>query len=216
MPIVLRILGEKTVSGDMDLTRTYIGVWCDNYGQGIVEIDDEQAYAEAAGLRGTRGVRSWRERMRKLAELGFLRLHEGGAKSVAFVAILHPYDAVEDLRTRGLVSDAWWGAYQQRLAQVGALVMVDLDPGATVARVDRLPSPITLHPMSSQTFTVQPGVPPSDKLVVEVFDANLRGQAQAGTPISTIVRWPVAAGARVRLLVRNRDVVPLDYQAVFS
>ncbi|MGD0905403.1 MAG: hypothetical protein ABR924_21120 [Terracidiphilus sp.] len=121
MPIILRILAEKSVSGDMDLTRTYLGVWCDNYGQGIVEIADERLYAETAGLRGARGVRSWRDRMAKLSDLGFLHLHQGVSRNIGFVAILHPYPAVERLRRAGLVSDAWWGAFQQRLAQVGVV-----------------------------------------------------------------------------------------------
>jgi hypothetical protein len=122
MPVIFRMLSEKIVSGDMDLSRTYLGLWCDNYGEGIVEVASESSYAETAGFRGERGVRSWRQRVRRLADLGFLRIHERGNKAIGFVAILHPYIAIQTIYERGLISAGWWALYQKRLIEVGAVV----------------------------------------------------------------------------------------------
>lgn len=120
MPIILRILAEKNISGDMDLSRTYLGLWCDNYGEGIVEVEDEHLYAETAGLRGDRGVRSWRARVRRLAALDLLRIYDRATREVGFVAILHPYKPLEGLHARGLVPDGWWAILRKRLLEVGA------------------------------------------------------------------------------------------------
>lgn len=130
MPIILRILAEKALSGDMDLSRTYLGLWCDNYGEGIIEIAKESVYAETAGLRGPRGIRSWRERVGRLEELGLVRTHRRGNNEIGFVAIMHPYAAMVRLRERGLVSDGWWAAYQQRLIEVGAAPELEAEPSA--------------------------------------------------------------------------------------
>ena len=126
MPIILRILDEKLLSGDMDLSRVYLGLWCDNYGEGIVEVANESSYAEAAGLRGVRGTRSWRERVFRLERLGFVRAHKRGNSEIGFVAIMHPYAAMTALRSQGLVDDGWWGAYQKRLIEVGAAPLLDV------------------------------------------------------------------------------------------
>lgn len=127
LPIILRVLSEKTVSGDADLSRTFLGLLCDNYGEGVVEVTSEATFAETAGFRGPRGVRSWRQRVLRLAELGFLRVHVRGNKELGFVAILHPYAAMADLRQRGLVHDGWWALYQKRLAEVGAVPDEDVE-----------------------------------------------------------------------------------------
>jgi hypothetical protein len=119
MPIILRILAEKSVSDDMDLARTYLGLWCDNYGEGIVEVADEMLYAETAGFRGERGVRSWRARVRRLAELGLLKVHDRATRQIGFVAILHPYRPLALLREQGKVPDGWWAILTKRLLDVG-------------------------------------------------------------------------------------------------
>ena len=86
---------------------------------------------------------------------------------------------------------------------------------------------------NSENFTAPVGTPPNpikfpidrdgfinfdgpDDLVIEIFDANLRGQAQAGTPLNTIRGWPVYKGSQVRLLVRNKGTVPHGYRVWFT
>jgi hypothetical protein len=119
MPIILRVLSDKNVSGAVDLSRTYIGLWCENFGEGIVEITSEEHFAEIAGFRGERGLRSWRDRVRMLAALGFLRVHELEARKIGFVAVLRPYSAMKRLRSRGLITDGWWAAYSKKLIDAG-------------------------------------------------------------------------------------------------
>lgn len=112
----------------MDLARTYLGLLCDNYGEGVVEVASESIYAETAGFRGARGVRSWRQRIAKLEELGFISTHQRGPASIGFVAIMNPYVAMARLREKGLVADGWWALYQKRAIEVGALIPgVDAD-----------------------------------------------------------------------------------------
>ena len=117
MPILLELLGTKAFSGGKDLTRTYIGVMADNYGEGIIEVRDEAAFAQEAGFEGPRGVRSWRERMKALKVLGFVDLVLGASGRVNFVLIVDPRVAVDRLlETRGGdVSEDWKTRYRAKL-----------------------------------------------------------------------------------------------------
>jgi hypothetical protein len=55
MPLILQLLSDKMLSLGMDLGRVDLGLWADNYGGGLVEIDDEEEYAAIAGFKGPRG-----------------------------------------------------------------------------------------------------------------------------------------------------------------
>jgi hypothetical protein len=120
MPLVLDLLSNKKLSGSMDLSRTYVGLWCNAY-DGIVEIHNEVDFAAVAGLRTARGLRSWRDRVKKLSELGFIVHTTHQVQQIGVVGILRPYDAVAKLRKKGLVPDDWWNTYQYRLSMSGAL-----------------------------------------------------------------------------------------------
>jgi len=111
LPLILMLLDDKRLSGNMDLSRTYLGLLADNFGEGIVEVDSEEHYALMAGLKGGRGVRSWRERVRKLGDLGFITVHNGIGGRVGFVLIVHPHRAVSTLKENGQVPDEWWADY---------------------------------------------------------------------------------------------------------
>lgn len=111
LPLVLALLDDKSLAGKMDLTRTYVGLLADNYGEGLIEIGDESHYALLAGLKGARGVRSWRERVRQLATLGFIAVHDGLGGRIGFVMIIHPDIAIRALHAQGRVPKEWWAEY---------------------------------------------------------------------------------------------------------
>jgi hypothetical protein len=118
LPLILGLLAEDELRGDMDLTRTYIGLCCESSG-GVVEID-EPAFAGAAGFLKERGIRAWRDRVQKLEQLGFVKIFEPGAPRIEFVVILHPYQAIAKLHADGKIKAGWWDLYQQKLAEFGA------------------------------------------------------------------------------------------------
>jgi hypothetical protein len=120
-PAILRILDRVEIRGDRDLTRTLLDIWCRNYGDGFVELEDERHHASLAGLQpNSRGVRSWGERLDLLERLGFLKVLGRGAVRRAYVLVLDPNEAVLGLREEGLVSDELWSQYQTLRVRAGA------------------------------------------------------------------------------------------------
>src|SRR5437763_15684734 len=65
-------------------------LWSRDYGQGLVSVTDEGENAYAAGYASTRAIRTWREHMLKLIDLGFIRAKPDGNREFGQVLLLNP------------------------------------------------------------------------------------------------------------------------------
>ncbi|MCH8951826.1 MAG: hypothetical protein IID49_06865 [Proteobacteria bacterium] len=96
----------KHLGNRIDASRVFIDLWTRNFDDGLVVINDPEAMAASCGYaRGGRGVRTWRQAIHLLEELGFIRLEAKGTRTYGYVLLLHPNDAVERLREKGVVPD---------------------------------------------------------------------------------------------------------------
>ena len=68
----------------------------------------------AAGYEGTRGVRTWQERMRTLEKNGFIKTKQIGNQRYKYVLLVHPCTAVQRLREAGKLPEPWQNAYRAR------------------------------------------------------------------------------------------------------
>ncbi len=104
-------------------SRVYHELWCRAYDEGLVELGDEAEHAYAAGYTSqTRGVRSWRERVDTLSQLGFIRIKPKPTKKYGYVLIVHPDIAVGTLRKKDpkQIPDGWHQEYEKRMIEIGA------------------------------------------------------------------------------------------------
>ncbi len=126
VPRTLPMIGTliKYLGVRVDPSRAYWELWSRQRDDGFVEIDDPDELAQASGFhRGTtRRVRSLREALDRLAELGFIRLGAKGQRKYAFVLVLHPHDVIQRLRHEHpkSIPDWWWELFQLRTADIGA------------------------------------------------------------------------------------------------
>ena len=122
LPMVARL--AKILSDRIDPSQVYLELWARSFDPpGFVEIVDEEECANAAGFfgGGGRSIRSWRERVRRLEELGFIRVGAKGSRKYAYVLILHPHKVVRSLREeRDDVPSSWWSLFRARLRDIGA------------------------------------------------------------------------------------------------
>ena len=121
LPMVARL--AKLRSRGIDPSQVYLELWARSFDPpGFVEIVDEEECANAAGFMGGggRSIRSWRERVRKLEELGFIRVASKGSRRYAYVLILHPHKVVQSLQDKGAVPASWWSLFRARLRDIGA------------------------------------------------------------------------------------------------
>ena len=121
LPMIARL--AKALSPGIDPSQVYLELWARCFDPpGFVEIVDEEECANAVGFMGGggRSIRSWRERVRTLVDLGFLRVGGKGSREYAYVLILHPHKVVRSLHDAGSVDSSWWSLFHARLRDIGA------------------------------------------------------------------------------------------------
>ena len=112
LPLILKLLSSKDMSGNSDPSRVYIDLLARHRDSGLVEMSAEGDHAYAVGYTDKRGIRTWQERMKLLEELGFIKSKAGGIQLYRYVLLVHPAIAVKHLRDSGKVPDRWWDMYR--------------------------------------------------------------------------------------------------------
>ena len=121
IPIVMTLIKELTNNGDA--SRVYLDLWCRAFDEGIVEINDEEECALSSGYpEGTRHIRSWRERVGQLVELGFIAARPKHARKYGYVLVLHPHQIVCRLHASQpeRIPGWWWRLYSSRMREIRA------------------------------------------------------------------------------------------------
>ena len=120
LPLIMTLINELSPKSTGDASRAYFELWSRSYDEAYIEIVDEADHAYAAGFLRSRAVRSWRERMRVLVDLGFIKVKPKGGREFAYVLLVHPHDVVEKLRSRPDFPVNWYNSFLERVTQVGA------------------------------------------------------------------------------------------------
>ena len=90
---------------------------------GLIEISDEQeSRAFASGYASTRAVRTWREHMQKLVEMGFILAQPTGNREYGHVLLLNPLAVCHRLKIEGKLPEGWWAAFAARAAEIDAVI----------------------------------------------------------------------------------------------
>ena len=115
IPLILSLLSSKKTTGsNLDPGRVYLELLGRHRDSGVVEMASEGDHAYAAGYDGNRGIRTWKERMKLLETLGFIKSRKAGNQQYKFVLLVHPTIAVHDLRAKNLVDESWYSTYRAR------------------------------------------------------------------------------------------------------
>lgn len=119
MPVIGRIIDQISGKG-VPLFSTYLPLWCRVFDEAFVEIRNEKELAFEAGFSGSRGVATWRSRMKRLQELGFISIRPGIASDFQYVLILDPILIISGHIKIGAVDSLSEQALTARLIEVGA------------------------------------------------------------------------------------------------
>ncbi len=98
LPLITEIM-RAVDKGGRDLAAAYFGLWCNERGDGFVEVSDEQKMAFEAGFDQkvlARRSTEWRQRIKALQELGFIDTRMTGT-SYTNILLLNPHVAVSNL-----------------------------------------------------------------------------------------------------------------------
>jgi hypothetical protein len=108
-----------------DISRVYFDLWCRQMDDSFVEVTDEESFAYSSGYSTPgRNVRSWRERIEMLRDLGFISVRPNGSRKYGYILLHHPHRVVCKLRAQRKVNEAWWGAFTKRASEIGAVLPI--------------------------------------------------------------------------------------------
>jgi hypothetical protein len=121
MGLINRIIDQLSGKG-FPLASTYLTLWCWVFDEAFVEIRNPKEFAYESGFSGTRGEATWRSRMRRLEELGFIMSKPGIAGEFQYVLILNPIHVIEKhfKDTDKTDKNQSYNALMSRLIHVGA------------------------------------------------------------------------------------------------
>lgn len=126
MPLIMRIMDYLSGKGS-PVSSVYLDIWCRTFDEAFIQITKTEEMATYAGFSGQRAVRTWRERLVKLQELGFVDIKTGLSKEVQFALILNPYHVIAKAYAAGDVPVEMWNALIVRSAEIGATDLDDVD-----------------------------------------------------------------------------------------
>jgi hypothetical protein len=145
MPLILTIMDN--LAEGAPVSSTYLELWCRAFDECFVTLSKPREMAFHAGFTGQRGERTWRSRMKILAQLGFIDIKEGPSGLMSYALILNPYLVVRRLmqqRHPGIRADKY-NALMERAGEIGATDLDMPDPWA--------PSPAAASPSAPANET---------------------------------------------------------------
>ncbi|MER9624054.1 hypothetical protein NKI98_21935 [Mesorhizobium sp. M0222] len=99
--------------------HTLFCLWARSPDHPVVMVENPATFAAEAGFLGERAVDTWRKRMKRLRELGFILSKSGPSGEFHYVLLLNPNTGVESMRGRGQVQDVVYSRFIDRLTDVG-------------------------------------------------------------------------------------------------
>jgi len=135
MPLMLSIMDD--LSDGQPVSSTYLELWCRAFDESFVTLSKPREMAFHAGFTGQRSERTWRSRMKILAELGFIDIKEGPSGSMSYAIIFNPYLVIRRLRNKkhpGVREDKY-NALMERAGEISAGDLDLPDPWASVPGV---------------------------------------------------------------------------------
>jgi len=121
MPLILRIMDD--LSNGKPVSAVYLDLWFRTFdNDAYVVTSKQQEMAFSAGFGGQRAVRTWKDRVKILADLGFVDVKAGPSGPISYVLIWNPYKVIKhhyESKTPGL-QEAAYNALMERVIEIGA------------------------------------------------------------------------------------------------
>lgn len=123
MPLMMSIMDELSGKG-FPVGQTYLEMWCRLFDECFLTLNRPEELAYHSGFSGQRAVRTWRDRVRRLRDLGFIDVKSGPLGEFSYALFWNPYHVIRKHYEDGGVLEAKWRALVVRANEIGA---TDLD-----------------------------------------------------------------------------------------
>lgn len=140
MPLILAIMDDMTKS--KPVSSTYLELFCRGFDDCMIILNKPKEMSFHAGFTGERAERTWKDRLRSLSELGFIKLQSGASGDMSYALILNPYKVIKqkyEKGSSGITADKY-NALLARAIEIGAKDLDDPVP-IVAAKVKKKKSP---------------------------------------------------------------------------
>jgi hypothetical protein len=140
MPLLLQIMDN--LSKGKPVSSTYFDLWCRTYDDSFVVVNKSREMAFFSGFTGERAERTWMTRVRTLEKLKFIEVKDGPNGPISYVLLLNPYLVVKCHFDDGLVNAASFNALKQRMIEIRAGDLEQLEPtNVDAGKIEGVPPP---------------------------------------------------------------------------
>lgn len=117
MPLIMNIIDD--LSKNQPAGRAYFVLWCYRRPESsLITIENPSVFAAETGFSGERALTTWKQRMRKLQELGFIDAKEGSSGAFHYVLILNPHIVIRKLKD--IIQESCFRQIYNRTLEIGA------------------------------------------------------------------------------------------------
>jgi hypothetical protein len=132
MPLIMSIMDD--LANGQPVGPTYLELWCRAFDECFVTLSKAREMAFHSGFTGQRAERTWRGRMKILADLGFIDLQAGPSGPMSYALIYNPYLVIRRLyESQGGVRADKFNALVERAGEIGATDFEMPDPAKSPA-----------------------------------------------------------------------------------
>lgn len=127
MPLMMSIMDDLAGKG-VPVSRTYLELWTRiRIEESFIALNRPDEMAFHAGFEGQRALRTWKDRMHRLATLGFIGVMPGPLGELSFAVVYNPYYVIKRAYLEKRVHENKWQALAIRANEVSAFDLDDID-----------------------------------------------------------------------------------------
>lgn len=156
MPLMMSIMDDLSGKG-FPVGKTYLEMWCRLREELFLTLNRPEEMAFHAGFEGQRALRTWKDRVNRLGQLGFIGLKPGPLGDFSYAVFYNPYHVIKRAYMRGQVRENKWQALVIRANEVGAFDLDDIDDNGNLIVEDGAVQEIVqpIKPVSNSTRPIR-------------------------------------------------------------
>lgn len=136
MPLMMSIMDDLSGKG-FPVSRTYLEMWARLRDEQFLTLNRPEEMAFHAGFEGQRALRTWKDRVQRLANLGFIDVKPGPVGDLSYAVFYNPYHVIKRAYLAGDVQERKWQALVIRATEITAFDIDDIDDaGNLIAQKD--------------------------------------------------------------------------------
>lgn len=126
MPLMMSIMDDLSGKG-FPVGQTYFELWSRLREEQFLTLNRPEEMAFHAGFEGQRALRTWKDRVQRLAKLGFIGLIPGPMGDISYAIFYNPYHVIKRAFITKKFQEKKWQALVIRANEIGAFDIDDID-----------------------------------------------------------------------------------------